>query len=694
MAYEKAFSWLNNVFGYEDPAHLDKLDDFSSLIDVEASLASDELLHQLPQDLELPMLEDGMSPGELGEFDFGPDWMETDGLRDPGDNSSDSGISSVSIKQEPFSPALSHTSDCSGDSFLQQTPLDQLPLLNQFDVKLESPPPTPPQDNSDSAVQYIQPSAISCGVTFQKGAAAAAQPAHSKPHITTVKLTHVTGLNPDSKPLPTKVVNVLNSKVKIQPKLPNSSACVTPAPSPPPPTPPGVAPGSPCAGSQGTAASKPLVLTAEEFARLTAQGVLKFHPPEQEANKTNSSVAQCIPVPQGEDPRVWKRQQRMIKNRESASLSRKRKKEYMTTIENQLQEISRENEKLRQENQNLKRKLSLLNSENMALKRSTGSTKVTATCLLTVLFMFALNLGPINNLVFKSSSETSLAAIPMSSVHPGGGRHLLTYDETMQQPISGKYFPRSKASFEDIESTLAELKRGFEREKFFRKNKDFIAFNSELESLCPVYFNKTESQRLANELTGWVLAHKEAQKKKKILEEENIREKKAVEAKNRKPTRKKYVKPKTLHAMMKGDLDIKYAKDSYPGSSQYQVQVFNSPDKSYMDFLDSIHRRNDTFYVVSFRRDHLLLPAVAHNKTMRPRMSLLMPALPLNETMQPPPGDMAMMQIDCEVMNTRLLHIKNTAVPSFMKEPPSNVTHTVVTNTETPDHLPREEVIP
>ncbi len=58
----------------------------------------------------------------------------------------------------------------------------------------------------------------------------------------------------------------------------------------------------------------------------------------------------------------------------------------------------------------------------------------------------------------------------------------------------------------------------------------------------------------------------------------------------------------------------------------------NVPRFSYEAFFEAIDRRDDTFYVVSFSGDHLLLPASAHNQTSRPRMSLLLPSMtvPLN----------------------------------------------------------------
>lgn len=106
-----------------------------------------------------------------------------------------------------------------------------------------------------------------------------------------------------------------------------------------------------------------------------------------------------------------------------------------------------------------------------------------------------------------------------------------------------------------------------------------------------------------------------------------------------------------------------------------QLQLYRQPDRSQPEFLDAIDRREDTFYVVSFRRDHLLLPAISHNKTSRPKMSLVMPAMAPNETLsgRGPPGDYEeMMQIECEVMDTRVIHIKTSTVPPSLRKQPSS----------------------
>ena len=68
------------------------------------------------------------------------------------------------------------------------------------------------------------------------------------------------------------------------------------------------------------------------------------------------------------------------------------------------------------------------------------------------------------------------------------------------------------------------------------------------------------------------------------------------------------------------------------------ITLYNkeTPRFTYESFFEAIHRREDTFYVVSFSGDHLLLPASAKNQSSRPRMSLLLPsvAVPLNGKMK------------------------------------------------------------
>lgn len=169
------------------------------------------------------------------------------------------------------------------------------------------------------------------------------------------------------------------------------------------------------------------------------------------------------------------------------------------------------------------------------------------------------------------------------------------------------------------------------------------------------HFNRTESLRLADELSGWVQRHQRGRRKNPQRAQE----------------RQKFQPRKKL-------LTVKTVPTQPPGPPERgpagQLQLYHHPDRSQPEFLDAIDRREDTFYVVSFRRDHLLLPAISHNKTSRPKMSLVMPAMAPNETLsgRGAPGDYEeMMQIECEVMDTRVIHIKTSTVPPSLRKQPS-----------------------
>lgn len=116
-----------------------------------------------------------------------------------------------------------------------------------------------------------------------------------------------------------------------------------------------------------------------------------------------SNVSGCMPLPiiikkepmvrPNVDPKIIKRQQRMIKNRESANLSRKKKKEYLTSLEKQVQELLEENQQLKVENAELKRRLSGQTNKFLVSNFNSLSNKSLSKGFALCLFVFFIGLN-------------------------------------------------------------------------------------------------------------------------------------------------------------------------------------------------------------------------------------------------------------------------------------------------------------
>uniref|UniRef100_A0A8C4GGU0 Activating transcription factor 6 n=1 Tax=Dicentrarchus labrax TaxID=13489 RepID=A0A8C4GGU0_DICLA len=287
-----------------------------------------------------------------------------------------------------------------------------------------------------------------------------------------------------------------------------------------------------------------------------------------------------------DDSKLSQRQQRMIKNRESASLSRKKKKEYLLSLEARLNVALSENEALKFENGNLKKQLEGLLSENTVLHAKVPKRR--AVCLMVVLVFLVLNVGPM------SSEDKALMVV--------------------KDPI------------------------------FLRPPPP-----------CQPPVNRTKCLELAHELTGWVHRHEVQQTKSRRMTNGN-----------HKPTRT-ILKTENKEAESAQIVTVQYTETTEEKNPGSELQVYYAPHHTYGDFFAEINRRGDTFYVVSFRRDHLLLPATSHNKGSRPKMSVVLPAMNINDSIIRDKDYEVMMQIDCEVTDTRILHIRSSTIPPLLR---------------------------
>ncbi|XP_037259779.1 cyclic AMP-dependent transcription factor ATF-6 alpha isoform X2 [Falco biarmicus] len=579
-----------------------------------------------------------------------------------------------SVKTEPLSPAASNCSvpsPSSVDSPVQNVPDDvdfscssQMSPISLYSKSCRSPASPEGDGGKKPAVSITPRSANNSAKTLKRCGQAASRPLiQPKPLLPAVPeaqanigipaKTIIIQTLPTLVPLP-KHQPVVN----IQPAPPKGQLVVLPQPTMVQLQASGVLP-----------ASQPVIAVPGGTTPLHSHTVNAL--PAAAANgSTSGKIPATKPLLQsttpamGLDINVLRRQERMIKNRESAFQSRKKKKEYMLGLETRLKAALLENEKLKKENSMLKRQLDEVVLENQKLKVS--SPKRRTLCVMVILAFIMLNYGPLS--VFEKDPN----GVDSTGSSSHRTRNLLEFsarqESSTAQKIPGGIIPENSNRYDHSVSDNKAL---------MIVSEEPLLYISPPPPPCQPLINRTESLRLNHELRGWVHRHEVERTRSRRLS--NNQQQKAR------------VMQSSLSEKADSQLMAMPYTDTRLRNSGNELQVYYASPRSYQDFFEAIRRREDTFYVVSFRRDHLLLPATTHNKTRRPKMSIVLPAVNINENVINGQDYEVMMQIDCEVMDTRILHIKSSSVPPYLREQRRNHTDTFYSSSpsvpETPHAL-------
>ncbi|KFD55796.1 hypothetical protein M513_03235 [Trichuris suis] len=392
-----------------------------------------------------------------------------------------------------------------------------------------------------------------------------------------------------------------------------------------------------------------------------------------------------------------KMSEKQIRNRESARSFRERRKQHFVYMEWKMNELQAENNMLRRENVALKNEISRLlirvlhvenmqnqyqySNENAVVPQTKSSAKRRNTAMLAVMMLFfTVNFGPF------STPKSQTPSPSFSKAH-----NLQSYPVTDPKLVRMR---RSRLTGFPSFSKVYNKVDAFE---------PFPKVRLAAEQPCDTnrYVNNTETLRLTDELNRWAQRHK---RNWNIV----LRDPGHVGGEFRQGTKNLKNRTKLAKSLFgrygshRGPPILQSLKSE--GSFRYVVyscaclerlRSFRADDSNRLNatgidqFFSSLHWRNDTFYVVSILKvsasaltvyvtDYLILPATAYNRTSRPRMSLIMPAIPYNDTLPMSFEDLAMLQIECEVMNTKLLQFpgqRNPVNSSRLKPQSSSITN-------------------
>ncbi|KAH9395739.1 bZIP transcription factor [Tyrophagus putrescentiae] len=416
---------------------------------------------------------------------------------------------------------------------------------------------------------------------------------------------------------------------------------------------------------------------------------------------------------------------RKLRNREAALNSRMKKKEYVEGLEENVKSLTKERDDLREENRQLKAKVSELESRlsyhkrppmdingnyGAVSKRAKMSYFAVAVMLCLQVSPYLIPGGPDSDLATNTFPQSrQLQGPPAPALNQHTGRTLLWKRDT------------AAAANEDDETAAGASSL----------NSTSMYANMTKSVLCKDYLmNRTESMRLESELRDWFTRFQLEEKQQLLMYRQQLRRHRLNKldkvlssgtaaagtskeglAKTKKTgvagaTNKrllfdsKYVPIPRLKLWMQrqnGDYDDLSEQfeggpnDSGAGDGGTKEERSGASVESlfgldYQSLLATIHRRDDTFYYLSYpSKGHLILPPISNRSDVRPRFSFLIPtfhnlSLDDNNNRQHRnnspsahpnavnstdggagghPPQMFILQIDCQVINTKVTLIND-----------------------------------
>lgn len=341
--------------------------------------------------------------------------------------------------------------------------------------------------------------------------------------------------------------------------------------------------------------------------------------PMKRAKRGRNGELEKVPI----DPRVMaeevvKKQKRMMKNRESASLSRQRKKMYMEKLEREIKDHITEKDQLRARVDVLEKENEALRTENERLRAGAGilttnsslATKAGA-CVFVVLFCFAMFGMP-----SLSSSPKLMPSYPVSAPSAGSFAASATGRTLLSIP------------------SIGHVQQQDERQQQ-RQQVPSLGASS---AIAPVVHHETpvvvEKRRQQEEdLDAWIREHEDRLTAR--MNESTV----AV------PRRHRSQRTKAIST------DLAVSEDDI--SFSLDTPVFRM-DESLRPFMfKSFQRRADTSYM--FCTEVQVVSAVRQPDQGRHRLSLVMPT-PQTKPNLLQANATDFVQVDCEVTQYRLVH--------------------------------------